>query len=177
MMITKWKQKLAFVLGLAVTCTSIPMSSLEVKAATNTAPLQPDGLRTELLREAYGIDTKNPSFSWVVHDNDSNETQSAYRIVVSDSSTLKQDVYDTGWVASSESSYVHVDALESILKDNELYYWQVQTKDASGAESPLSDPAVFMTDVASEWQSTSGIWSMPKTAATETDAWKNYTVE
>lgn len=65
MMITKWKQKLAFVLGLAVTCTSIPTSSLEVKAATNTAPLQPDGLRTELLREAYGIDTKNPSFSWV----------------------------------------------------------------------------------------------------------------
>ncbi len=173
----RMKKVLASVLSIAMVGTVLPVTALDVEAAANAAPSKPDNLRTELLKEAYGIDTKNPAFSWVVNDSDSNEYQTAYRIVVSETSDLKGEVYDTDWVTSGESSYVHVDALETRLQDNELYYWQVQTKDASGAESPLSEPAVFMTDIASEWQSMSGIWSVPGANATENDAWKDYEVE
>ncbi|MEI3229377.1 MAG: family 78 glycoside hydrolase catalytic domain [Lachnospiraceae bacterium] len=155
----KWRRSVASVVCAAVMTATIPVLANEVKA-DNTAPEKPDTLRTELLKSAYGIDTKNPSFSWVVHDADKNEYQSAYRIIVSDTSALKGDVYDSGWMNSSASTNVHVDVLETLLKNNEIYYWQVQTKDKDGAESPLSEPAVFMTDIADEWQSTAGIWSV-----------------
>lgn len=148
-------------------------------AGANNSPEKPTDLKVEMLEYAYGINTKNPSFSWVVNDSDKNEIQSAYRIVVSSTSALAGDVHDTGWVDSSESSYVHADALEGILADNELYYWQVQTKDKDGAESPLSDARPFMTDISSEWQSLNGIWSTPNAGKEEDaqDSWQDYTVE
>ncbi len=146
-----------------------------VKAAENTAPGKPTDLKTEMLREAYGIDTKNPAFSWVVNDTDADEVQTAYRILVSKTSALQGEALDTGWVESGESSFVHAPKLEEKLEDNQLYYWQVQTKDKAGAESPLSDAAPFMTDIASEWQSLDGIWAVP--GAAELENWKDYTVE
>ncbi|MBS5387755.1 MAG: family 78 glycoside hydrolase catalytic domain [Clostridiales bacterium] len=153
-------------------------------AEPNTPPGKPTDIKVEMLEYAYGINTKNPAFSWVVHDEDKNEIQTAYRIVVSSTSALEGDVLDTDWVESSESSYVHADALEGLLEDNELYYWQVQTKDKDGAESPLSDARPFMTDIASQWQSLNGIWATPN-AVTEPeepqepaeDEWTDYTVE
>jgi alpha-L-rhamnosidase len=127
----------------------------------NTPPGAPSGLRAEMLAQAYGLSTKNPAFSWIVNDLDANEVQTAYRIVVFD--FLKQGesreyILDTHWIRSDESSYVHVSGLESKLTDNELYYWQVQTKDRNGAKSPFSRPQSFMTDIGSGWKSLSGIW-------------------
>ena len=170
------KQVLSWVLtaGMAVSSLSgLVMGDMQVvQAADNTAPGKPSELKTEMLSEAYGLDTKNPAFSWVVNDADKDEVQSAYRIFVSKTSDLEGDVYATDWVESSESSFVHVPELEEILEDNQLYYWQVQTKDKSGAESALSDAAPFMTDIASEWQSMDGIWAVP-----EAELWTDYTVE
>lgn len=151
-------------------------------AGSNTPPEKPTDTRVEMLEYAYGINTKNPAFSWVLHDKDENEVQTAYRILVSSTSALGGDVLDTGWVESSESSYVHADALEDKLKDNELYYWQVQTKDKDGAESPLSDARPFMTDIGSGWQSLNGIWATPNASAEEEEpeeeeTWRDYTFE
>lgn len=148
-----------------------------VKAETgNTAPGKPTDLKTELMSEAYGINTKNPAFSWVVNDVDKDEIQTAYRLVVSKTKEITDSskVHDTGWVESEENSYVHVSALKNILEDNQLYYWHVQTKDKEGAESPFSETAVFMTDIASEWESTDGIWAVPETGGS---SWTDYTVE
>lgn len=139
------KQLLAIILtaGMAVgSLTGIATGEATVvKAETgNMAPGKPTDLKTELLSEAYGINTKNPAFSWVVNDVDPDEIQTAYRIVVSKTKEITDSskVYDTGWVESEESSFVHVPSLNNILEDNQLYYWQVQTKDKEGAESPLS---------------------------------------
>lgn len=166
---------LAFSLA-AGSLTGITSAEMDVvQAATNKAPGKPTGLKTELMKEAYGLNTKNPAFSWIVNDEDSDEVQSAYRIIVSKTSNITEQnkVCDTGWVVSEENSYVHVPSLKNILQDNQIYYWQVQTKDKDGAESPLSDAAVFMTDIASEWQSTDGIWAVPGEEA----SWTDYTVE
>ncbi len=173
---TKHKKLYSIILAAAMTISS--MSGLlmpgtdAVQAAENTAPEKPTDLKTEMLRAAYGIDTKNPAFSWVVNDADQDEVQSAYRIVVSQTSELAGDVLDTGWVNSDENSFVHAEGLEDVLKDNQLYYWQVQTKDKMGAASGLSDACPFMTDIASEWQSLNGIWAVPGSGL-----WTDYTLE
>ncbi len=123
---------MAAIFTMTGTFAGMPMGA---QAADNTAPASPTGLRTEMLEYAYGLNTKNPAFSWMVNDTDQGEVQTAYRILVSSTSALGGDVLDTGWVESSESSFVHADALAEKLADNELYYWQVQTKDAGGAKA------------------------------------------
>ena len=137
--------------------------------------MQPTNLKTEMLDEAFGISTKNPSFSWVVKSNLVEDYQTSYRIFVSSTKELKSDILDSGWIESGESTFVHLPELSSKLKDNQLYYWQVQIKNKEGTESHLSDPSPFMTDVSSEWQSLDGIWAVPNYA--ELKKWKNYSIE
>ena len=181
----KRKQAIALLLAavLAGTGTVSYGFGVTVNAAQGSAPGAPTDLKTEMLDEAYGIDTKDPAFSWVVNDKDQNEVQTAYRIIVSETSELKGDVLDTGWVESDENSYAHADGLADRLKDNELYYWQVQTKDKDGNESPLSEACPFMTNVSGEWQSLNGIWATPDAAPDSGDEeedpslWTDFTLE
>lgn len=175
----KKKRILAALLSAALAVWGVcAQEGLVVRAGQNTPPRQPYDLKTEMLTYAYGINTRNPAFSWVIDDDDLNEVQTAYRIVVSGTSELKQDILDTGWVVSGENSFVHAEGLEEKLEDNELYYWQVQTKDQDGAESPLSEARPFMTDIGEEWASTDGIWATPYgTSEGDEVLWTDYTVE
>ena len=154
-------KRLSLILALVLILFTLFGTGILTSSEENTPPREPSGLRTEMLENAYGLSTKNPALSWIVNDLDVNEVQTAYRIVVFDS--LKQGesreyILDTHWISSDESSYVHVSGLESKLMDNELYYWQVQTKDRNGAKSPFSRPQPFMTDIGSGWKSLSDIW-------------------
>lgn len=143
--------------------------------ASNKVPGKPTELRIELLKEALGINTMNPSFSWVVNDSDNNEVQTAYRIIVAKRITMENPVHDTGWVNSNNNTFVHIEELSSLLEENEIYYWQVQTKDKDGAESPLSAPSLFMTNIGSEWESLDGIWATP--SETAADLWTDTVIE
>ena len=136
----KKKQAIALLLATVLAGTgTVPYAFVStVYAGQGNAPDAPTNLKTEMLNEAYGIDTKDPAFSWVVNDKDQKEVQTAYRIIISETSELKGEVLDTGWVESDENSYAHAEGLSDKLQDNELYYWQVQTKDKDGTESPLS---------------------------------------
>ena len=164
------------------------------RALSAAAPGAPTGLKAELLEEAFGLNTKNPAFSWVMNDVDENERQTAYRIVVGttlNNMSAKIYVKDTGWVKSDESSYVkttgwvksdessHVKAAaDDYLEDNRLYYWQVQVKDKDGLESPLSEPKAMTTGVGEEWESINGIWVGSSTQDPYLQAgWTNYSVE
>ena len=117
--------------------------------------------------------------SWVVNDPDQKEEQTAYRIVFANTlADVESGTYlhDTGWTESSENTYVKVEGLSALLSDNDLCYWQVQTKDKDGKESPLSEPQAFTTAVGSEWASINGIWA----GKSETDPyadWTNYRFE
>lgn len=134
---------------------------------------KPTNLRTEMRSEAYGISTKNPSFSWIVKTDIVDDYQTSYRILVSSTRELKGDVIDSGWIESKESSFVHFPELSTKLKDNQIYYWQVQIKNKNGTESILSDPSSFMTDISTEWKSLDGIWSPPNSSIKK---WKNYSI-
>ena len=159
----KKKQAIALLLATVLAGTgTVPYAFVStVYAGQGNAPDAPTNLKTEMLNEAYGIDTKDPAFSWVVNAKDQKEVQTAYRIIISETSELKGEVLDTGWVESDENSYAHAEGLSDKLQDNELYYWQVQTKDKDGNESPLSEACPFMTNVSGEWQSLNGIWATP----------------
>jgi hypothetical protein len=132
-------------------------------ASANTPPSAPTDTRVNLLKEAYSINASNPSFSWVVQDTDNDETQSAYRIAFSkrlSDAEAGDYLLDTDWVNSSGSTSVAVAGLSELLEPGELYYWQVQTRDKSGDESPLSAPQPFTTAV--QWTNTNGVWLNPE---------------
>jgi hypothetical protein len=136
-----------------------------VHTAATFASVSSASLRVNLLKYAYSIDPAvPPAFYWAIQnvDDDSDISQSAYRLVFSKSlSDAANGNYflDAGWISSSNSTAVKVDGLSGLLEANSLYYWQVQVKDRSGAESPLSAPAPFTTAV--QWANTGGIWLEP----------------
>ncbi len=180
-------KKLAATLIAAAMLTSTvfgPGASV-LAAETGTAPKAPANTKVELLEHPYGIKEKDPSFSWAMVDDDPDEVQTAYRIVVGATARDMQNgsyIKDTGWVDSADSTYVKA-GLSDLLQDNSLYYWSVQLKDKDGLESPLSEPQAFTTAVGAGWQSREGIWVDPHAAGADREdpfqnhGWTNYAVE
>ena len=110
---------------------------------------KPTDLRINLLSAPFGVDKNDLRFSWVMNDEDQNEVQKAYRITVAETAAALaagEFVHDSGWVESSSNAAILQSALANKLSDNELYYWQVTLRDASGAEA-TSDPQAFTTAV------------------------------
>lgn len=118
----------------------------------------PSELKINLLSTPYGITRNDVSFSWENSLAENMGKQSAFRIVIcqrQDQVNKGEYIYDSGWENSSENTSVLMD-LSGVLKDDELYYWQVQIKNANGQESPLSLPQAFTTET--KWTSRQGIW-------------------
>lgn len=122
----------------------------------------PDRLRINLLPTPLGIPTRDPSFSWRmrVTESSTDEIQTGYRICIANRRASFEEDYllDTGWIASDENSDVHIAGLDTLLKDNELYYWSVRTRNKNGMESRMSEWQPFTTALGEEWESTDGIW-------------------
>ena len=121
----------------------------------------PSRLKVGLLEKPCALNTKTPAFSWVVEDMGLDEVQTAYRIVLSKRlSEVQRKTYlkDTGWINSANNTAVKIDGIAEFVLDNELFYWQVQTQNTKGEQSPLSVPKPFRTKLGSEWKSTSGVW-------------------
>ena len=98
----------------------------------------PSGLKVNLLDRPYGLANGVPAFSWMINSNSADIEQKAYRIVIGKRlADLWRGCYlfDTGRIISGNHTYVKPEGISEILKDNELYYWQVQVWD--GTESPL----------------------------------------
>ena len=137
-------------------------AELNKSAPTTFAFAAPDHLRVDLLSTAHGIAKASPTFSWAMRSGERDDIQTSYRILIAQRAAdmAKDDhLLDTGWVATDESSNVRIAGLDTILKDNELYYWAVQLRNKSGAESALSAPMPFSTATGSDWVDTRGIWS------------------
>lgn len=125
----------------------------------NSKLLMPTHLRTNLLSFAYNVDTQ-PSFSWWNHSQQNGATQVAYQIVVSKrlhEIANKQYILDTDWVDSSKNAAIQLSNLSPLLKQDELYYWQVRVKDNFGNTSDYSQPSKFMTE--KKLLPTEGIWA------------------
>lgn len=134
--------------------------SLVLNGKANESEWKPVGLKVELMECPYGIDTKNPAFSWYM--NEDGGYQKKYEFALSSTKrAMNNEEYliDTGWVTSKENTYVKIDNIETVLLDNSVYYWKVRVMDTDNNISEWSDVTSFATEVGTEWTSTKTIWN------------------
>lgn len=136
------KKTVALALSTIMLMSSIPMFT--VQAAENTPPSAPTGLLTNELENPQNADA--PTFGWLVNDEDDNEVQTAYEIVITDEIT-KETVWNSGKVVSSEQSYIRCG---TNLDDGRPYSWKVKTWDKGDEESPYSENAYFATGISND---------------------------
>ena len=113
--------------------------------ADKSVVVQPVNLRCEYLVNPLGIDVLRPRLSWVVESPENGQLQSAYRIQVASSVDAlkagKPDIWDSGFVTSSESVNIPYSGKE--LLSRQRCYWQVQIRDKDGNPGGKSDMAWF----------------------------------
>ena len=66
-------------------------------------------LKTEYIRNPYGIDAKNPRFSWKLKSDRHGVVQEAYRIMVVSGFQI---LWESDWVCSKQSQRVRYDGLK-----------------------------------------------------------------
>ena len=110
--------------------------------AAAAAPLPATYLRAEYLVDPLLVSTPSPRLSWVLPTapGDRGVTQSAYQIIVTDSSST---VFDSGKVPSPQQNQVAYAGPP--LAPDTTYTWTVQWWDGAGAAAPPSAPATFGT--------------------------------
>jgi alpha-L-rhamnosidase len=111
------------------------------------------------LKDPLGVDIEHPRLFWVLKHPRRDQTQKAYRTVVS--STYKHaanntgDLWDSGRVESSATTHVSYGGVP--LQSRQKCYWRVQWWDNQNYPSDLSDVATFelgllrQSDWRSEW--------------------------
>jgi alpha-L-rhamnosidase len=129
-------------------------------AGPAAGPRPPVALRCEYLDNPLGIDMPSPRFFWVLEHDERGQRQTAYRIQVStDPAAAAADVWDSGKVASPQST--HVAYAGKPLASGRTYVWKVQTWDKDGRESGWSRPATFDTGLL-EREDWTGRWIRAK---------------
>lgn len=109
-------------------------------------------LTCEQQRQAVGIDSRSPRFSWKINAQKRNFEQSSYRILVaSDTKTLGEntgDVWDSGETRSDASILIPFEGKE--LEAAHTYCWKVRITDRDGNASDWSTPQTFTTGLFTE---------------------------
>jgi alpha-L-rhamnosidase len=110
-------------------------------------PLPPLDLRCESLIEPLGVDLPKPRFSWLPTSIGRDERQTGFSILVSSARelSLKEigDFWESGPLEGERS--FHVEYQGDPLLSCTRYIWRVRWRDKSGAESPWSEIASFVT--------------------------------
>lgn len=99
-------------------------------------------LLTEYLLNPIGLDVQQPRFAWQLQSDRRNVQQSAYEIIVSNSSNPRtKPLWKSGKVNSAQS--VHIKYAGPELKSGQRYYWQVRVWDNNNKVSSWSEPAYW----------------------------------
>ena len=116
---------------------------------SQTTQPPPSSLMIELMEfPAKAVITDfSPEFSWVINSNIKNEVQTAYQILVANSSEkLKKnigDMWDSGKVYSLQS--INVEYKGKKLKQYSTYFWKVRTWNSQHTASQYSTLQLFKT--------------------------------
>ena len=133
-------------------------------AGNPSASLSPGSLRTEMQASPIGLPTAHPRLSWQSTSVSRAAAQSGYQVAVSSTETNAgngvSDVWDSGRVASADSTVVLPDAI--VLASFTSYWWRVTVWDVDGVSS-VSTVARFSTGalaaqdwIASDWIEVAG---------------------
>jgi alpha-L-rhamnosidase len=113
---------------------------------------QPHSLRCEYLTNPLGIDVVKPRLSWILPLTTRGEVQTAYHITVSSAPGGGGDLWNSGKVASSQST--HVEYNGSALTSEQACYWKVETFGIGGASHGSSEEAFWTMGLLApgDWQ-------------------------
>ena len=102
-------------------------------------PVTPDKLTCNFTECPMNISSDGPGFSWQLISGLRNQSQSAFRILVSDNqqdlSSDMGNIWDSGKYQSTQSILVEYAGPE--LKPAQTYFWKVRVWNQEGAESRL----------------------------------------
>ncbi|MGX7674063.1 family 78 glycoside hydrolase catalytic domain [Plantactinospora sp. DSM 117369] len=100
-------------------------------------------MTVEYAHNPLGIDEPHPLLSWVLESSQRAQVQTGYRVQVASTSDRltdgRPDVWDSGWVASSQS--VNVAYAGPSLRAGTRYFWRVRVADGDGDVRAWSAPA------------------------------------
>ena len=122
---------------------------------TVNAQLSIERTLVENRKNAVGLDTEQPRFTWIIQSNERQVLQTAYEIKVSDDPGDLENgvnlVWSTGRVESSQS--VHITYEGKALEPGTRYFWMVRVWDNKGNESEWSKADWWQTGLMSysEW--------------------------
>lgn len=109
-------------------------------------------LTCEYFDNPIGLETQNPRLSWKLNATARNVRQSAYQIVVTDTSDGGAVLWDSGKVASDQS--VHVAYAGPALHTGQRCFWRVRVWDGDDAPTEWSASAFWEMGLLdnAEWQ-------------------------
>ncbi|MGV8897165.1 MAG: family 78 glycoside hydrolase catalytic domain [Rhodoglobus sp.] len=121
----------------------LPADAPEAVTATNLWQLT--RLRTQSLTDPIGLQTAEPSFSYLVHSELPDQQQTAYHVLVASSSGLLDagvgDLWDSGVVAGSTTSGIFYKGEPLVSRQRAV--WKIRAWDALDSASAWSAPATF----------------------------------
>lgn len=129
---------------------SVPAAEGNGYSARPSRSVEVTELKCDLKENPIGIE-QAPRLSWIMTTNGMNQSQTAYRILVSDDPGLLKkntgNIWDSGKVTSTQS--VHVLYAGKPLESGKRYFWKVKVWDENGRESAWSREAYWQTGLLS----------------------------
>jgi alpha-L-rhamnosidase len=118
---------------------------LTCSTVLGAAALAPGDLRCEYQVNPSAIDETAPRLSWLVTSDQHSQRQTAYQVLVSDSTAAlaanHADLWDSGRVISDNTTCIVYKG--EPLSSREICYWKVRVWDKDGKSSEWSKPAVW----------------------------------
>ncbi|MEU5722427.1 family 78 glycoside hydrolase catalytic domain [Micromonospora sp. NPDC047738] len=141
------RRRTALTLAAATAVATVVAGAPPASAARGHAPGAPAALAVDDRARPLNVEG-SPRFGWLPQDADPGETQTAYRITVSESGG--DLVWDSGKVASDQQSYVPYGG--PALRAGAAYQWSVRTWDRTDQQSPPGTGA-FETGISdTQWE-------------------------
>jgi alpha-L-rhamnosidase len=120
----------------------LAMGLLAAGIAAHGSGLEPAELRCDGRTDALGVDSPQPTLSWIVSGSQRGGRQSAYQVVVTasapGSSNSQRDLWDSGKVAGEDS--LHTAYHGKTLSDSQKVFWRVRVWDDRDRVSAWSPP-------------------------------------
>ncbi len=146
--------KTIFILAFAMLC------------ALNSEALTVDHLRVERLTNPSAIDTQTPKMSWILHSDEREVKQTAYRIMLFTGSEEGPMVFDSGFIETDKSIDVLLNGVS--LEPSTRYFWAVIVRDNKGNTASSMEKAWFDTGLMGHGWGTAA-WIKPRENLSMTD--------
>lgn len=104
--------------------------------------IEPKSQRADGIVNPLAIDSTTPRLSWRLTSKKRGDNQTAYQVQAStsDNSWASPDLWDSGWVSSSDS---FVSYAGKALGSRSAVYWRVRVKNVDGRRGCWSEPSSF----------------------------------